>query len=753
MRTVLLASAVSLLSFANASAQIEIDVDPAVARAALSEALPSLQEIERSWLERMRSPPEQDQSWVELFGYDPPGRALQLAWLSAFLFEREGRDEDALRAARLLARMADYRDQVPEALRRARIEYRDGLPAVPSFFQLADYAETWIRIRGAAGIEPELRATIEQAIAGSADFIRTFPEWGAHNRALLRAECLLYAALALPEHPQAPEWRTLAGILAGDSIDQWEIEDAQIYHPIWLQALFRYAHASGRPELLDSIQVRYYLRYFQELLTPLGNLPAFGDAWWNANLSRYHTCLEWGAARFQDPHLKWAARRIYRALAPFDRDRPELGRVLHWARVADHLDPDLEPAEPPVKSGPVLDDVIGKKIVFRDGHEQDDLYLLLNYRDEGNWGLQHRDFLRHTLAVEHEKMHHGNSDENSIVLFLDRGSVLLHDAGYRDQAPSGPNGEYRADLFHNRLVARQGRPGEGESLKEFLLDEGHYRPVRTEKIDYFQLDGARVSRTRLTDDARGYAWDRTLVLLDRPRLLLVFDTLRIERPGDWTFATLWASQKLLAEGDGFVVGAIDTIGRHDVKGDRALRISFAGIDLPGRFSLRRHTQDEIVVHAVRQGRFDAGAFVGLVSALEPVDRDAIGSTLSVRPVTTSRVGRSIAVSIEHPGGTILVALKADLDLGLLTDNVRPRYRPEAGSFRAGEVETDADFLMVRRSKDRTDWVASNMTRVRIDGQTVFESRPFQVFQVTGRSDVVGRSKWRRWQGTIPKSGR
>ena len=39
------------------------------------------------------------------------------------------------------------------------------------------------------------------------------------------------------------------------------------------------------------------------------------------------------------------------------------------------------------RSGPVVDDVISKKIVFREGFGDDDLYLLLNYRDEGDWGF------------------------------------------------------------------------------------------------------------------------------------------------------------------------------------------------------------------------------------------------------------------------------------------------------------------------------------------------------------------------------
>ena len=31
-----------------------------------------------------------------------------------------------------------------------------------------------------------------------------------------------------------------------------------------------------------------------------------------------------------------------------------------------------------------------------------------------------------------DEVHHGHADENAVVLWMDRGAVLLHDAGYRD---------------------------------------------------------------------------------------------------------------------------------------------------------------------------------------------------------------------------------------------------------------------------------------------------------------------------------
>ena len=125
--------------------------------------------------------------------------------------------------------------------------------------------------------------------------------------------------------------------------------------------------------------------------------------------------------------------------------------AFRWADDAIH-------AKPPVSlSQEVLEDVVGKKVAFRDGWEPTSTFLLLNYRDEGDGGILGRDYLRQTISVEEEKMHHGHADENSIALLMSGGSVLLHDGGYRPDLPSGPWGAWRADYFHNRVIARRNK--------------------------------------------------------------------------------------------------------------------------------------------------------------------------------------------------------------------------------------------------------------------------------------------------------
>ena len=742
--------ALVLLFAATARGQVDRDMNPTRVRAAMVAGLDGLGAAEERWRATLAEVPESERSWAELFGYNPPGTALTLAYLASFLWELEGDAVDAELAANLLARMAAYRDEVPDALRGARVEYADGLPAVPSFFHLADYAEAYDRIRGAP-LDPDVRRSIEAAIESSADFVFAFPEWGAHNRALLRAESLAWAARALPESERAADYRRMAQILAADSLHAWEIEDAQIYHPIWLLALFRYAEVTGTEGVVESVQARYYLRYLLELLTPRGTLPDFGDGWWNGGLARAYACLEWGAAELGDPELRWGAARVWNAIGPPAGGRPDLGRAKLYAWLHGHVDPSLEPREPALALG-ACDDVIGKKLVLRDGWGADDFYLLLNYRDEGDWGRLQRDFLRQTLAVEEEKAHHGHSDEGSIVLFMDAGSVLLHDAGYRERAPSGPYGAWRADVFHNRLVARPGAPAPGQDMWEFLRDSGRYRPTRAERIDFLGFEGATYARTRVTAEEPAHAWDRVLVRPSGTSLVIVVDVVESTAAAELTLATLWATQEIEELGPEYAVGRYRSIEQDALPANRALLVVFPGTAgaEPAHFALRRHRQDESVLYRRASRELGAGERVALVSVLWPVapGADAAGRAAGVRIVDSSPGAVGVEVELDERTFTALVKLDLHQDLG--PDGARPSYDPERGRNAGGPLATDADFAFASRAGARTDWGASNMTFVDVDGERVFAARPFQVFQTGGRADVVGRAKWRRWEGTAER---
>ena len=86
-----------------------------------------------------------------------------------------------------------------------------------------------------------------------------------------------------------------------------------LYQTHWLRALILYGEARGREaELKDLLQPRMYLKAFAQLLSPLGIPPDFGDSHWLMHSSwEWLACLEWGAAAYQDPALKWAAEQVY----------------------------------------------------------------------------------------------------------------------------------------------------------------------------------------------------------------------------------------------------------------------------------------------------------------------------------------------------------------------------------------------------------------------------------------------------------
>ena len=146
----------------------------------------------------------------------------------------------------------------------------------------------------------------------------------------------------------------------------------------------------------------------------------------------------------------------------------------------------------------MLDDVIGKKVVFRNGWDPASTYMLLNYRDEGDGGWLGRHYLRNTISVEEEKMHHGHADENSIVLLMDSASVLLHDAGLPERSSerrrTGPGDRTISTTVlwsaTKSVIQRQG-------VLSFVQNSGAYHAVRTQKIDFVSLRDADMSRTRV----------------------------------------------------------------------------------------------------------------------------------------------------------------------------------------------------------------------------------------------------------------
>lgn len=698
----------------------------------------------------------------ELWGYDAPAQPIYLADLLGYLYQETKEKVHAERARDLLAAYGDLRQTYPKEIAAKRAEYRNGVPALSNFFILPPYARAYLRVRESGVINEATRQKIERDLAFSLDHIFYFPEWGAHNRALLRAESLYYGALALAQHSHAKKWKQLAETLASDSLNQWEIEDATHYHAVWLYSLFSYAEISGRTDVLHSAQVKYYLDYFVQLLTPHGNIADFGDAHWNSSWERFVPVYEKAATLFRHPQYKYVAQQLtQRTLARLAKmqNQTDLAAINISVGVGSPFtdahrwaDDAIKPLAPTTSSQEVLDDLIGKKIVWRNGWEPTSTMMLLNYRDEGDGGRLGRDYLKQTLSVEEEKAHHGHADENSIALLMSGGSVLLHDGGYRPDLPSGPWGAWRADYFHNRVVARQNKRDKTQNVYEFIRNSGAYRPVRTQKIDFLKFKDVDVSRTRLIDDEMGYQWDRVITWVKAKDFFVVVDAIKTLRADYFTFTNLWHTRQLLGQNQQTFDTAIDKIGADVLPARKALSIHFpenaAGKQI-GTFPISRHFQDETTIYQTISSFYNSGDTEFFVTVLYPHDRRADVAYPQFQLLNIERLDKGIGLLIKDGANSSFLGVKLDLEMDLARENVRPRYVYDLGKVRYGDFETDASYLFATIKDGQISYSAATMTKVRYRNQTLLEALPNTFgLQLDGAPPRTSYARWRFWEETV-----
>ena len=702
------------------------------------------------------------------FGYQPPPRLLETAVIYAYLFRREKRPEYGRRAKRILLTYGDFREVYPGSSLWRRHDYGAGVPALTDFFRVMRYIRAYDTLKQTGLITEEEKQKIERLITASMAYLLRTAEWGAMNRSMLRAESLAWAVRAMPDHPLAKTWDMQRQALAGDNWGNWEIEDATIYHGIWLYALMGYADCRGRTtELFQTPVMYYYAYYFLNLMCPAGMIPAFGDARWLSNWQHFLVFFEAAARQYRNPRMKWAATSIARRFIDFAEPvNVGLGYMLldcfRWGS------DDIEPTMPASPSAEVMEDVVGKKIVFRRGWDERSTYLLLNYRDEGDGGVLFRDYLRDTIAVEEEKMTHGHADENSVCLLMSGGSVLLHDGGYRDYMPSGPFGAYRQDYFHNRLCVRLGkiwmgqRQGEyrysvrravpGQSVLDFLHNAGSYRPVRTRKMDFLTFPDFDYSRTRLIDDHMGYEWDRVMTYIKEPEIFVVFDIVKSRRQEYFTMCNLWHTRKILAKGSHWYDTVYDRIQDHQLPTNRRLLILFPDTHfrLEGVESQPRHYQAEWTIYQVAAQHFEPGETVGLITVLVPHGAEEspaeIVNDIGLLAVAPSR--RGLGVRVKRGEQTIMVGVKSDLRLDMCRDFRRPRYTYEAGKIQFGDIETNGDFVFARKKGSRLNYTIVNFTKAFYKGDPLYEAKSGYfglAFDGSPDTQGVGKVRYRRDQ--------
>lgn len=696
-----------------------------------------------------------------LFGYSTTSYPANFAELLGFMYQETGEEKYVDKAVEMLLVYEDLKKIFPKEFYADRVEYARGLPPISDFFSMYSYPKAYLYIKDSKAISQNDRKIIERGVADCANFLMNYPEWGPMNRAILRSETFFYANLGLPNHPDAPKWKRMAQVLSSDSYQRWEEEDAAGYHPVWLLSLMRMVDATGDSYFYRSAIPRYYFDYFVNLTTPAGLIADFGDARWPSDWYRFIPIFEKAAAEYNEPMYKWVVNQIWNHVNEAGYQWTSAYSALMFVDAYKWTDESIRPEAPPSGSRLVMDDIVGKKVVFRNGFEPNSTFLLLNYRDEGKGAFAGREFLRTTICAEEEKTHHGHSDENSIAALFYNGSILLHDGGYRDNLPSGEYGQFRADYFHNRIVTRKNkfwRQIEGEyqeqSLWEFLRNSGAYRPVETQLINFLTFDNVDYSRSRLLDREMGYQWDRVVAYHKKDQFFVVFDLIKTLREDFFTHANLWHSRKILDSGEQWFVTNYDSIGTYENKSGNNLLIYFPvkePVRTHGSFDLKRHWQDEKTMYETVSAYFYPGNMEVFVTVLFPHDSSVQPESLisKFEIVQTDKFPSAIGLKYTNGKTEEYFGVKGDLRMDYVQQNIRPRYDYKLGKVGYGPFETDGNFLYATINGNKIHWACSNMTKVMYLDKKLHESLELSFgLQLDGAPPRPGRAKWRYWEDEV-----
>jgi hypothetical protein len=709
-----------------------------------------------------------------VFGYNPPANDLYLAALCANLYEITREKKHLDRAKALLQYYDKYRKAYPADFHKTKPEYGDALPVLPNIFSFGKYVHAYFTLKKYRRLSEVEDRELRGDIAGSADYLVNFQEWGAMNRAMLRAEAMLYAAKAVPDHPHRPRWQTLGQAILNDNWGQWEIEDASGYNAIWLYSLLGYAsHVKQEESLYRTPIMNYYFEYFLNLISPAGIVPDFGDADWGSAWNRLIPFFEKGAAVYRDPRYRWAAAQYFRKYLDPMPVRKSIFTALCLSDAYLWADFDLGAETPAGGSREVLEDIVGKKIVFRSGWAKNSTYLLYNYRDEGDGGWLFREYLRTTIPAEEEKMHHGHSDENSIVLLMKNGSILLHDGGYRDFMPSGPYGQFRADYFHNRIAVRDGKitlgqmqgqyryatPNReavpGQSMLDFFRNSGAYRQVRTQKIDFLTLEHFDMARTRLIDDHLGYEADRIINYVKELDAFVIFDIVRFKKDTYLTMANLWHTRHIHDRGDGWYDTSYDSLRNIDVSGSEKLLIYFPYRERleEGFEAQKRYYQDEKTIYQLTGRHGYANDLQAFVTVLVPHNQNENPQRLieQIEMLDIVSFPKAVGLTITTPEKKYLIAAKLDMQAEIFRNWRRPKYNYESGKTRYGDYETDAYHLFVVETNKKIHFAMTGAVKILYKDRVLHEQFPVEFgLNFDGSPDLPGVGKLRYWEGEVEK---
>ncbi|RXZ76631.1 hypothetical protein EBB07_33970 [Paenibacillaceae bacterium] len=688
--------------------------------------------------------------------YTAPGNIALQAKLEGFMYQVTKDMSYAEQAKRALLDACGYTSIVTSEEKARHPEYANGVPVVEPMFQGQHYIGGYLDVKDSGVFAPEEKLQVEAAIRSCINALFHYPEWGAHNRSMLRVWTLSLAIEALGVNEETDRWNKLRHSLAEGSIGQWSIEDAQLYLPLWLASCLEYARSASREDAYFALpQTRYYFDYMTRLITPYGQIPDFGDAHFNSFWYLWLACLEKGAAVYHSGQMKYAAEQIWRFAMAQEGEEASPYLAAYFTYAYAWSDDRIQPVRPDSGSEELLEDLIGKKIAMRSGWEESAVYLLLNYRDEGDYAKIPRTYLQHTISAAAEKTHHGHSDENAISLLVKDQCILLHDGGYREQAP---NGKYRNDIYHNRLVFRDGRKGKSESAYHFLHDSGAYKKAVTEKLHFQTFEQLDYSRTRLYEPARQMTWERHITYLKSDDVFIIVDWARSEVTQTVSTANLWHTGEVLERGEAYLDTCVTHIHRgpgdlhpYRNKDNLALLIEFPGSTRSiGSETIKRCYGQGEMIYEWDERLFSEGSSSVFVTVLTPHERQQSPADLTGRvTVIPDQDGRGNRLSLEYRNGgkTISFAYKLNLESGLLEDAVYPRYSWADGKRSYEKITTDADFAFVSDNEgdDKVCYGLLNGSGLMYGNRTLFQAPPMSVYVFETGTWKQSDHKWRMWE--------
>lgn len=603
--------------------------------------------------------------------------------------------------------------------------------------------------------QEDLKIIKKKIIKGTEYPMDYWVEWGAMNHCTNGIVNSLTAAMQyLPNHPDYPHWKQKRDINLSSSWGLWSIEDSQIYIPVWIKPMMQYAELDGKEtEFYAMPMTKYYFDYLVQLMTPGGQIAEFGDGrygrgyTWDWMIS----VLEKGASIYSDGKMQWAAHRLFQTHVKEmgHKSGTELVEAYLWA------DDSIEEEIPSDKSRLVLEDYVGKKVVFRSGWDPNATFLLLNFMDDAPFGVDGKEFLIHTINVETEKNHHGHADENAICQLMKDGSVLLYESSYRETSSTGPDGQFRADVFHNKLIVRKGLADPNWRLMPFLLDGGRYKFVNTKLMHFRRFKEVDISRTRLTYEEMGYQWDRLINYVKGKEWFVIFDIVKILKGGDYTLANLFYTQ---------IISGFDpdnpiwfdtyyrTIAGTPNKDNARLLIYFPeGASFRvGAEQLRNNSQTEWAIYSAKADSFKAGDVLVFTTLLVPhsknTDPQTLVSELSGLKIYHEENGYGL--KLPEQNGYVQFNAMLDLEAEYLKSNVRPRYNFESGRAKYGDLVTDARYCYLHQKGDKLFYSFFKASKLILDGQTIFEAPGMNLGQDDGGYSRYGIPKWIAWENTL-----